>query len=135
MPSTTHAVSISPKAIWAGRIVSALVALFMLFDSIIKLIKIEPVVQSFAQLGYPDSLAGTIGIIELICTALYVIPRTSALGAVLLTGIMGGAIASHIRVGDPLFSHILFGVYLGGLAWLGLFLRDERVRTLIPVRR
>jgi len=135
MPVTTETTSTSPKALWAGRIVSALVVLFMLFDSIIKLIKIEPVVQSFAQLGYPDRLAGSVGIIELICIALYTIPRTSVLGAVLLTGIMGGAIASHMRVGNPLFSHILFGVYLGGLAWLGLFLRDERVRTLIPLRR
>jgi hypothetical protein len=125
----------APKPmIWVGRVFSGLLVLFMLFDSIIKLIKIEPVTQSFIELGYPDSLARPIGIMELVITVLYVIPRTSVLGAVLLTAIYGGAIASHLRLENPLFSHTLFGVYLGLLAWGGLYLRDGRLRAIFPVR-
>lgn len=122
-------------SVWIGRILSALVVLFMLFDSIIKVILIEPVVVSMKQLDYPVSTARDIGVMELVITALYVIPRTSTLGAVLLTGIMGGAIATHLRVGDPLFSHVLFGVYLGAIAWAGLILRDPQLRALFPIRR
>lgn len=122
-------------AVWIGRVLSALVVLFMLFDSIIKVILIEPVVVSMKQLDYPVSTARGIGVMELVITALYVIPRTSTLGAVLLTGVMGGAIATHLRVGDPLFSHVLFGVYLGAIAWAGLILRDPQLRALFPIRR
>ena len=122
-------------AVWIGRILSALVVLFMLFDSIIKVILIEPVVVSMKQLDYPVSTARGIGVMEMVITALYVIPRTSTLGAVLLTGVMGGAIATHLRVGDPLFSHVLFGVYLGAIAWAGLILRDPQLRALFPIRR
>jgi len=125
----------SSKMLWTGRILTAFVVLFMLFDSIIKLIEIAPVTESFAQLGYPNNVARLIGGIELICTTLYVIPRTSVLGAILLTAVMGGAISSHIRVEDPLFSHTLFGVYLGLFIWGGLFFRDERLRALLPFRR
>jgi hypothetical protein len=124
----------SKAALRTGWTFSGLVIAFMLFDSIIKLIKIEPVVQSFQQLGYPDSIARTIGIMELAITILYAIPRTALFGAVLLMGVLGGAIASHARLGDPLFSHTLFGVYLGIVAWGGLWLRDERLRTLFPFR-
>lgn len=124
-----------PKAaLRAGWTFSGLVIAFMLFDSIIKVIKIEPVVQSFQQLGYQDSIARTIGIMELAITVLYAIPRTAVLGAVLLMGVLGGAIASHARLGDPLFSHTLFGVYLGIVAWGGLWLRDARLRSLFPWR-
>jgi hypothetical protein len=108
--------------------------LFLLFDSIIKLIKIAPVVESFAQLGIPDHLAFGIGVLELVCVLLYVIPRTSVLGAILLTGYLGGAIVLHLRVGDPLFSHVLFPVYVGLLIWGGLYLREDRLRALIPLR-
>jgi hypothetical protein len=108
--------------------------LFLLFDSIIKLLDMTVVQASMTQLGYPVNLDRMIGLIEFICLALYAIPRTSILGAILLTGLLGGAIATHVRVGDPLFSHVLFGVYLGLLAWGGLYLRDERLRTLIPLR-
>jgi hypothetical protein len=124
-----------PRAMtWAGRGLIGLVTAFMLFDSVIKLIKIQPVTDSFRQLGYPDSLARGIGAMELIITALYLLPRTSVLGAVLMTGVMGGAVASHLRLGDPLFSHTLFGVYLGLMAWGGLWLTNPTLRALLPVR-
>jgi hypothetical protein len=85
-------------------------------------------------MGIPGSLARTLGVIGLICTILYAVPRTSVLGAILLTGYLGGAIASHLRLGDPIFTHTLFGLYLGLLAWGGLYLRDARLRALIPLR-
>jgi hypothetical protein len=119
--------------LWIARALQALVILFLLFDSIIKLIVIEPVTQAFLQLGYDPALARSIGALELICTILYAVPRTAVLGAILLTGIFGGAIASHLRLADPLFTHTLFGLYLGLMAWGALFLRDQRVRTLLPV--
>jgi len=103
-------------------------------DSIMKLVKPEPVVKATVELGYPESVIMTIGIVLLVCVILYVIPRTSVLGAILLTGYLGGAIATHVRVGNPLFSHILFPVYLAVLVWGGLFLRDPRLRALIPLR-
>lgn len=124
-----------PKAsLRTGWAFSGLVIVFMLFDSTIKIIKIEPVVQSFQQLGYQDSIARTIGVMELAITILYAIPRSAVFGAVLLMGVLGGAIASHARLGDPLFSHTLFGVYLGLFAWGGLWLRDARLRALFPWR-
>jgi hypothetical protein len=117
-----------------GWTLSGLFIAFMLFDSIIKLIKIEPVVQAFNELGYPDSLARTIGFMELAIAILYALPRTAVFGAVLAMGVLGGAVASHARLGDPLFSHTLFGVYLGLFAWGGLWLRDARLRALMPWR-
>jgi hypothetical protein len=124
-----------PKAsLRTGWAFSGIVIVFMLFDSVIKIIKIEPVVQSFQQLGYQDSIARTIGVMELAITILYAIPRSAVFGAVLLMGVLGGAIASHARLGDPLFSHTLFGVYLGLFAWGGLWLRDARLRALFPWR-
>jgi len=119
----------------AGIILSALPVLFVLFDGAIHLMVIPPVVQAFTQLGYPVSTSRALGVIELVCIVLYLIPRTSVLGAILLTGYLGGAVATNLRVGSPLFSNTLFPVYVGILAWGGLFLRDERVRALIPVRR
>jgi len=94
-----------------------------------------PVVDAFTHLGLPLSLANTLGILLLVCTAVYVFPRTSVLGAILLTGYLGGAVATHLRAGDPLFSHVLFPTYLGVLLWLGLYLRDDRLRGLIPSRK
>jgi heme exporter protein D len=123
------------KRVWAGYIMSALSVLFLLFDSVIKLMNIAPVVESFTQLGYPVRLAFGIGILELVCLAVYVIPRTSILGAILLTGYLGGAIATHVRIGSPLFTHILFPIYVGVLIWGGLLLRDDRLRALMPLRR
>ena len=124
-----------PRRSWAGIILSALPVLFVLFDGAIHLMVIPPVVQAFTQLGYPVSTSRALGVIELVCIVLYLMPRTSVLGAILLTGYLGGAVATNLRVGSPLFSHTLFPVYVGVLAWGGLFLRDERVRALIPVRR
>jgi hypothetical protein len=124
----------SKKSLWAGRILSGLVVLFLIPDGIIKFIKPAPVLEAFAHVGWPVSLANTLGILLLTCAATYLFPRTSVLGAILLTGYLGGAVATHLRVGDPLFSHILFPTYLGVLLWLGLYLRDERLRVLIPLR-
>ena len=124
----------SRTALWTGRVLSGIAVLFLIFDGAIKLVPIQPVTDSLRELGYPatDSFARFLGIVTLLCTALYAWPRTALLGAVLLTGIMGGAIASHLRLGDPLFSHTLFGVYLGLLFWVGLWLRNERVRRIMP---
>ncbi|MEO6379464.1 MAG: DoxX family protein [Caulobacteraceae bacterium] len=117
-----------------GWAITVLVALFLAMDCVIKLIDIEPVKQTMTQLGYPITLDRLIGVIELACLILYLIPRTAILGAILQTAIMGGAIASHMRLGDPLFSHTLFGVYLGLLVWGGLWFRDARLRAMIPLR-
>ncbi|GLS43803.1 membrane protein [Methylobacterium brachythecii] len=119
-----------------GRIMSGLVIVFLLFDGAIKLIPIAPVTETMLALGWPASveMARGLGVLTLICTLLYATPRTSVLGAILLTGYLGGAMATHLRVGSPVFSHLLFGLYLGLLAWGGLYLRDARLRTLIPIR-
>jgi uncharacterized membrane protein YphA (DoxX/SURF4 family) len=116
---------------------SAIVILFLVFDGAIKLVPIPIVTETMGQLGYPPSegIARLLGVLTLLCTILYAIPRTSVLGAILLTGYLGGAMATHLRVGSPLFSHLLFGLYLGLLAWGGLYLRDERVRAIIPFLR
>ena len=126
---------VSKKRLWAGRILSGIVVLFLIFDGVTKLITIQPVVDGMQKLGYPVPLAPVIGAILLICVVLYVIPRTAPLGAVLLTGYLGGAMASHVRIGSPLFTHTLFGLYLGLMVWGGLWLRDPTLRNLIPFRR
>lgn len=118
-----------------GWILSGLLIAFMIFDSVIKLADIQAVADSMTQMGIPPDLARPIGVIELVSLVLYLWPRTAVLGAILLTGVFGGAIASHLRLLDPLVSHTLFGVYLGLLAWGGLWFRDERVRALLPYRR
>ena len=130
MQSATHTAPVSTKRLWAGRIMSALPVLMLLFSGVMKLVKPAPVVEEFARLGYPDSVTLGIGILEIVCTVVYVIPRTSMLGAILLTGYLGGATATHVRIGDPFFFPIVFGV----LVWGGLFLRDDRLRALIPLR-
>ncbi|HXE29731.1 MAG TPA: DoxX family protein [Stellaceae bacterium] len=121
--------------LWTGRAITGFVALFLAFDSVIKLMQLDVVREAMQPLGYPDHLGLVIGVIEAICLVLYVVPQTAVLGAILITGVLGGAIASHLRVGDPLVSHVLFGVYVGVLAWGGLYLRDEKLRALIPFRR
>ena len=115
---------------------SAVVILFLIFDAAIKLIPIQPVIDSMVQLGYPGTtgIARGLGVVTLVCVVLYAWPRTAVLGAILMTGLLGGAIATHLRVGSPIFSHLLFGLYLGLLAWGGLYLRDPRLRTLMPLR-
>lgn len=131
------AAPVSKRARWAGRILSGIPALFLAFDASIKLADLKPVSESFLRLGMSPSLATTIGLIELTCLALYLLPRTAALGAVLLTGFLGGAISLHVRLGDPLLSHVFFPSYLGALLWLGLALRDPRLPALLraPDRR
>ncbi|MEX2282555.1 MAG: DoxX family protein [Gemmatimonadota bacterium] len=114
-----------------GLILTGIAILFLLFDSIVKFSGIPAVTESMTQLGYPIDSAVVIGTIELVCIAIYLIPRTSVLGAVLLTGYFGGAIATHVRVGNPLFSHILFPTYIAALIWIGLYLRDARLRALV----
>lgn len=122
--------------IWTGRVLTALFALFMLGASIApKLLGISVAEESMQQLGWPGGYAFNIGILELVCLTLYLIPRTSVLGAVLFMGLLGGAMASQIRAGNPLFSHVLFSIYLGLFMWGGLWLRDPQVRALFPLRR
>ncbi len=122
------------RRLWTGRIFSGLVVLFLVFDSMGKFFKPAAVVQGFARLGFPVSLSLAIGTILLACTILYAIPRTSILGAVLLTGYLGGAVASQLRAGEPLFGYVLFPVYFGILLWTGLYLREDRLREFIGLR-
>jgi hypothetical protein len=119
----------------AGWALTGLFTAFMLFDIGIKLAGVPIVEQSMKQIGYPPGLGFRIGVIEAVCLALYLVPRTSVLGAVLFMGVFGGSIASHLRLLDPLFSHILFGAYLGLFMWGGLWLRDAQLRALFPARR
>jgi DoxX-like family len=133
MQAATQTVPTVKTAIWAGRIISAFAVLFLIFDSVIKVLSMAPAVDSTTQLGYPAGLVVGIGILELACLAVYVFPRTAVLGAILLTGYLGGAIATQLRAGSPLFS-IIFPVIVGALVWGGLFLREERLRALIPLR-
>jgi hypothetical protein len=132
--SDNQGLGISRRTLWIGRILSALPVLFLLMDGIMKPVKPEPVVKATIELGYPESVITALGVILLVCVILYLVPRTAVLGAVLLTGYFGGAIATQMRVGNPLFSHVLFPVYLAVLIWGGLFLRNSRVRALIPLR-
>jgi hypothetical protein len=119
----------------AGWAMSGLTVLFMLFDSLSKLALERHVVEATTKIGYPPDVIRPLGLVLLVCTILYAIPRTAILGAILLTGFLGGAIASKLRIEDPLFSSILFGVYFGIVAWGGLFLRDERLRLLLGLQR
>lgn len=130
----SNSMTISKAQLWTGRALSAFVILFLLFDGAIKVAQLDVVKETMASLGYPVHVASGLGILTLVIAVLYTIPRTSVLGAILLTGLLGGAIATHLRVGSPLFSHMLFGGYIGLMAWLGLVLRDARVRTLLLAR-
>jgi hypothetical protein len=130
MLAATQAVPTFKTTLWAGRILSVLALLFLAFDTIIKVLNLAPAVEATTQLGYGASLVVTIGLIELACLAVYSIPRTSVLGAVLLTGYLGGAIATQVRAGSSLFS-VVFPAIIGALIWGGLFLRDERLRALL----
>ena len=128
---------VSKPARWTGRVLSGLVIVFLLFDGAIKLVPWPIVTETMAKMGYGSSetLARSLGIITIVCTLLYSVPPTSILGAILLTGYLGGAMASHVRIDSPLFTHTLFGFYLGLMVWGGLWLRDPRLRHLIPFRR
>lgn len=125
---TPHSVSpISSGRRWTGRIISGLALAFLLFDGGAKLVPVQPVLESMRKLGFQSSpeLARGLGVLLLACTVLHMIPRTALLGAVLLTGFLGGAIAIHLRAGDPVFTHTLFGGYVGVLLWAGMFLRRQ----------
>jgi hypothetical protein len=130
MTTETQSARPSKPALWTGRVLSALPALLLVFSAVMKFLKPPDVVKGFEHLGWPERLTLTLGILELGCTIIYVIPQTAVLGAILLTGYIGGAIATHVRLGEPVITHVLLGV----LVWLGLFLRDRRLRALIPLR-
>ena len=135
MHSTSAVAPTATRRTWTGTILSGIAILFLLFDSMGKLVLVPQVVEGSLQLGYPESTVRVIGIILLTCVLLYAVPRTSVLGAILLTGYLGGAVATHFRVGSPLLTHTLFPIYLGVLIWGGLLLREDRLRALIPLRR
>ena len=137
MPAMVEEAPIAKPALWLGRVLSGLVILFLLFDGAIKLVPWPVVTETMDRIGYGSSenLARSLGAITIACTVLYAIPPSSILGAILLTGYLGGAMASHLRIGSPLFSHTLFGFYLGLMLWGGLWLRDRSLRASIPFRR
>jgi len=137
MPTIAETAPVSKPARWTGRVLSGLVVVFLLFDGAVKLVPWPIVTETMDKIGYgsSESLARTLGVVTVACTVLYAIPPTSILGAILLTGYLGGAMASHVRIGSPLFTHTLFGLYLGLMVWGGLWLRDGSLRDLIPWRR
>ena len=137
MPAIVEQAPVSRPARWLGRILSGLAILFLLFDGAIKLVPWPIVTETMDRIGYGSSetLARALGAITVACTILYAIPPTSILGAILLTGYLGGAMASHLRIGSPLFTHTLFGLYLGLMVWGGLWLRDRKLRALVPWQR
>ncbi|HEV3085496.1 MAG TPA: DoxX family protein [Gemmataceae bacterium] len=133
MALATQSPPVSKKLLWGGRILGGLPALFLLVDGVMKLIKPDAVLEATVKLGYPESVITGLGIVLIACTVVYLIPRTSVLGAILLTGYLGGATANHVRHGDSLFT-IVFPIVFGVLIWGGLFLRDDRLRALVPLR-
>jgi hypothetical protein len=137
MPASIDTAAPSKSRLLTGRILTTLTVLFLIMDIVFKFIRPIPpqVLQSMNQLGIQTGLLTTIGILLLACTVLYVIPATSVLGAVLLTGYLGGAISVHVRVGNPLFGYVLFPVYVGALMWAGLYLREPRLVALLPLRK
>jgi DoxX-like family len=133
MNSTVGSGSISKASLWTGRVISGVVVLFLLFDGITKLLKVPQVVDATIRIGFPVTTIVGIGITLLVCTAIYAIPKTSILGVILLTGYLGGATAAQLRAGSPVFE-TLFPVIFGVLAWFGIYLRDHRLRALLPLR-
>ena len=135
--ATAEAAPTSSGFVWTGRALSGLVVLLLLFDGAIKLVPLQAVIDTVIPLGWPDDALTwrALGVVLIASTLLYAYPRTSILGAILLTAYLGGAVAAHVRIGSPLFSHILFGVYVGIALWAGLWLREPRVRALLPMMR
>ena len=133
MAANVQAGSLPAKGVWAGRIVSWLPGLLLLVDGVAKLFKPAPVIEGTVKLGYSESVIIPLGIVLIACTVLYLIPRTAVLGAILLTGYLGGAVATHVRAADGIFP-VVFAVTFGVLLWLGLYLRDARLRELVPLR-
>jgi DoxX-like family len=134
MQTATETIAVSNKSVLAGRILSGLAAAFLLFDGVMKLFAPPVVREAFVRLGYPETKILGIGVLLIVCTIIYLIPGASIFGAILLTGYLGGAISTHVRVSDPLFSHVLFPAYIAVLLWVGLYLREPRLRALIPLK-
>jgi hypothetical protein len=134
VPSFAHDVAPTRAARWVSRIVAGLAVAFLTFDAVLKVFLVGPAVKGSAELGFTPSSVFTIGMIEVVLLALYLVPRTAPIGAVLWTGYLGGAIVTHLRIGNPLFSHTLFPIYVAVFLWLPLFLRDSRVRALVLSR-
>ncbi len=130
MQSDRSTSAVSKKLLWAGYVVSALPVLMLVMSGVMKVMQPPAAVEGFAHLGWPENLALALAVVELGCTVLYVIPQTAVLGAILLTGYLGGAIATHVRIGEQFVMPVILGV----LIWLGLYLRDARLRSLIPLR-
>ena len=122
------------RDLWIGRVLSGLAVLFLTFDASMKLLQLPMAIDGTTELGYPAGVVLPLGLVQLVCLALYVFPRTSVFGAVLWTGYLGGAIATHVRLGNPLFTHVLFPIYVALLLWGGLWLREPRLRALLPLR-
>ena len=128
-PSASSAPVSSRKALWTGRVLTGFATLFLLFDGVFKLFITPEAATATADLGWPLEAVRGLGVVELVCLALYLIPRTAPIGAVLWTGYLGGAIATHLRIGNPWLSHTLFPIYVAVFIWGGLYLRDRRVRA------
>jgi hypothetical protein len=135
MKLATPPVAPSRTRLRAALLMTALAALFLVFDTVIKVLAVAPAVEGTTALGYPASAVRVIGVIELVCLLAYLYPPTAVLGAILFTGYLGGAIATHVRVGSPLLTHILFPIYVAALLWGGLYLREPRLYALLPRRR
>jgi DoxX-like family len=133
-PTITISHAGSRRAIWTGRAISGLAVAFLIFDSLGKLLAVQPAIDGTKQLGYSPDIAFSLGVTLLSCVLVHLVPRTSVLGAVLLTGYLGGAVATHVRVGSPLITHVLFPTYIAALLWSGAVLRDARLRVLLPWR-
>ena len=133
-PASIPAINVSKSALWTSRVLTTLVTLFLLMDLTMKVLRVPVAVEGTVKLGYSAAVLVPLGLIQLVALALYLIPRTSILGAIIWTGYLGGAVATHVRVADPLFSHSLFPVYLGVAIWLSLWLREPRLRALVPFR-
>jgi hypothetical protein len=131
MQSETQAGAVSKTMLWTGRIISALPVLLFVATATFGLLKPAAAMQGAAHYGFPDGVLLRVTIVEIACAILYVIPRTAVLGAILLTGYLGGAVVTHVRVGEPFFFPLIVGI----MVWAGLYLRDARVRELIPLRR
>jgi hypothetical protein len=133
-PAPRPAPQKTAKSVWIGRILSGLAVAFLLLDALMKVVRAQAAVTGTVQLGYPDNTVVGIGVALLIPTLLYAMPQTALLGAIFVTGYLGGAVATHVRMADPLFTHVLFPVYVAALIWGGLYLRDRRLRALVPFR-
>jgi hypothetical protein len=131
--ASAHTAPISTTRRWVGRVISGLAVLFLVIDGVVKALALEPAVAATAQLGYPERLTAGIGLLELACLVVHLIPRAAPIGAILLTGFLGGAVATHLRVGSEPFS-VVFPVIIGALLWVGLYLRDARLRALVAPR-